>query len=118
MSVKQKRNGQVFRGEKTIYRLLKIGVCQNGSNESLHRRDLKDLSPDKLQILQDDMKNCVVLIVDEKSMCGQWMLYAVDQRCRQSRPQYSEIPFGNLSVILAGDFTQLPPVGDRALYAT
>ena len=46
------------------------------------------------------------------------MLYAVDQPCRQARPECSTLPFGGMNVLLAGDPAQLPPVGDLASYST
>jgi hypothetical protein len=41
---------------------------------------------------------------------------AIDFRLRQIRPQFQDIPFGGVSVVLFGDFGQLPPVIDSALY--
>ena len=105
-----------FVGGKTIHRLLRIGVANSGT-EGQVKRDIDDLNPDKLKELQNEMKETVALIIDEKSMCGQWMLYAIDQRCRQAKPKSADKPFGNLTMMLAGDLTQLPPVGDRSLYA-
>lgn len=49
-------------------------------------------------------------------MIGLRMLSAIDQRLREIRPQYSNVLFGGVSVILFGDFCQLPPVLDLALY--
>ena len=39
----------------------------------------------------------------------------VDRRLKNASGQY-DTPFGGFSLILTGDFAQLPPVGDRALY--
>ena len=39
----------------------------------------------------------------------------VDRRLKSASGQY-DTPFGGFLLILTGDFAQLPPVGDRALY--
>lgn len=49
-------------------------------------------------------------------MISQDMLYVVDQRLRQLKPQRQAVSFGGISVVLLGDFGQLPPVGQTALY--
>ena len=81
------------------------------------RKDLPDLGHDALQELQDHFHNCKILVIDEKSMVGLYMLYAIDKRLREIKCTNSDIPFGGISVILMGDFAQLPPVGDKPLYA-
>jgi hypothetical protein len=59
----------------------------------------------------------IYLVIDEMSMLGQKSLYWIDQRTKQITGKMKE-PFGGLSVILCGDFGQLPPVKDRALFRT
>lgn len=54
--------------------------------------------------------------MDEISMLGQNMMVWVDKRLRQVTT-HLDIPFGGISVILIGDFAQLPPVGDHPLFA-
>src|SRR3989338_560843 len=49
-----------------------------------------------------------VLIIDEVSMLGPSTLDMVDAVCRSVRRSHE--PFGGLSVMLVGDFFQLPPV--------
>ncbi len=49
-------------------------------------------------------------------MMGLRMLALVDKRLRQATAKLDS-PLGGFSVVLFGDFGQLPPVGDRPLYA-
>jgi hypothetical protein len=67
-------------------------------------------------MLQHKLKDVTYLIVDEVSMLGQNMMAWVDKRLRQAKT-HLDIPFGGISVILISDFAQLPPVGDRPLFA-
>lgn len=55
-------------------------------------------------------------IIDEMSMIGQWMLTWIDKDLRQGTGQL-DTPLGGLSLILFGDFAQLPPVGDSPLFS-
>ena len=55
------------------------------------------------------------MIIDEMSMMGLRMMAWVDKHLRQATGQM-DVPLGGMSVILFGDFGQLPPVGDRPLY--
>ena len=48
-------------------------------------------------------------------MLGQNMMAWDDKRLRQATT-HLQIPFGVISVIVIGDFSQLPPVGDRPLF--
>lgn len=49
-------------------------------------------------------------------MIGARMLFQIEQRCRKIFPAIDE-PFGGLHVYFFGDFRQLPPVKDSALYS-
>ena len=49
-------------------------------------------------------------------MIGQYYFYMIDARCRQAKPENAKLPFGGISVILMGDFAQLPPIRDSPLY--
>ena len=48
-------------------------------------------------------------------MMGKKMINMIDKRLRQASGKY-DIPFGGFLIILVGDFQQLPPVGDKAIY--
>ncbi len=54
------------------------------------------------------------IVLDEMSLCGQESLFWLDSRARQATGHNK--PFGGLSIILAGDFGQLPPVEDHAMF--
>lgn len=68
--------------------------------------------------MQQRLENVEYIIVDEKSMVGRRMLALVDMRLRQAFPEHSNKPFGGRSIILFGDFGQLPPVLDLPIYST
>lgn len=74
------------------------------------------LSPANLQALQNSLRGVLYLITDEDSMIGLRTLSWIDQRCREIYPQRSSQPFGGLSIVIAGDFYQLPPVIMKPLY--
>ena len=59
-----------------------------------------------------------ILIIDEKSMIGHSMFINIDKRLREARPNFRDQYFGGLSIILLGDWKQLPPVCDTALFNT
>ena len=82
----------------------------------IHRHNCNDLRGQTLAAMQHRWTNKKYLIVDEVSMMGQKMMEWVDKRLRQATT-LTQTPFGGLSVILIGDFAQLPPVGDRPLFA-
>ena len=76
-----------------------------------------DLQGNSLRRLQQTFENKLYLILDEMSMMGQRMMTTVDKRLRQATAQLN-VPMGGMSVILIGDFAQLPPVCDKPLFAT
>jgi ATP-dependent DNA helicase PIF1 len=49
-------------------------------------------------------------------MIGLGTMHRIDQRLRQVFPEAMDLWFGELTVLLYGDFFQLPPVMERALY--
>ena len=91
------------------------------NGETLHSaaqlliREYRELQGDSLQRLQVRLEGKSFLIVDEMSMIGHKMLSSLDNRLRAGTGKV-DIPFGGMSVILMGDFGQLPPVGDRPMY--
>jgi ATP-dependent DNA helicase PIF1 len=75
------------------------------------------LSGERLKILQNRLQGIKYVIIDEKSMVGRRMLALVDMRLRQAFPEHQNQVFGGRSVILVGDFGQLPPVLDEPMYS-
>jgi ATP-dependent DNA helicase PIF1 len=49
-------------------------------------------------------------------MMGQEVFRLVDKRLREARPHCCDQPFGGVSIVLLGDWKQLPPVADSSLY--
>ena len=96
----------LIKGE-TLHSLLMLPVDYNS---------YKSLSSDRLYDLQQKFRNIGVLILDEKSMIGQRLFHMVDMRLREIFPSKNDIFFGGLSIILIGDWKQLPPVGDSPLF--
>ncbi|KAM4061960.1 PIF1-like helicase [Hirsutella rhossiliensis] len=77
-----------------------------------------DLSPADAAALQSRLRHVKYIVIDEKSMLGLEQLARVDSRLRQAFPQRGLEFFGGVSVLLVGDFFQLPPVRQKPLYST
>src|ERR1051325_1907711 len=91
----------------TIHSALSIPISRNNF----------DLNGDNLKKLQKKLDGVEYLIIDEKSMVGRRMLALIDLRLRQAFPDHKDCVFGGRSVILVGDFGQLPPVLDEPMYS-
>ena len=70
----------------------------------------------RLVSLQEDWVGTHYLIIDEKSMIGRAALGRIDNQLRQIFPTFAESHSADFSVMLVGDFGQLPPVGDRPFF--
>ncbi|KAM4055604.1 PIF1-like helicase [Hirsutella rhossiliensis] len=77
-----------------------------------------DLPPADAAALQSRLRHVKYLVIDEKSMLGIEQLARIDSRLRQAFSQRSLEFFGGMSVLLVGDFFQLPPVRQKPLYST
>ena len=96
----------LIKGE-TLHSLLMLPIDYNSFDA---------LSSDSLYELQKKFEKIGVLIIDEKSMIGQRLLHMADMRLREIFPHRRETIFGGLSIVLIGDWKQLPPVGDSSLF--
>ena len=74
------------------------------------------LTGDQLARLQRDFKGCQILVIDEMSMLSPLRLYQIDRRLREAKPEFAQCMFGGMSVVLMGDYAQLPPVMDKSLF--
>ena len=63
----------------------------------------------------EKFKDITHIIIDEFSLLNLKMLARMDRTLRQAKQQFDK-PFGGLSIILAGDFYQLPPIEKHPLY--
>lgn len=79
-------------------------------------KDLPKLNGQALTNLQVRLKGMRMLIIDEMSMIGRRFLAAIDARLREVFPAKSREWFGGVSVCMMGDFGQLPPVMDLAMF--
>ena len=97
-------------GGRTLHSMfaLPVPLCQS----------LPPLSHEALTHLQDKLAGLKILIIDEMSMVGRRFLGALDTRLRQVFPERHGEWFGGISVVMMGDFGQLPPVLDLPMYST
>lgn len=89
---------------QTIHSWAGIGI-----RRTLSRYDLDEISQKKNVV--DRVVHAKVLIIDEVSMLSADTLSMVDQVCKEVR--LDDRPFGGLTLVLVGDFFQLPPVEAR-----
>ena len=62
------------------------------------------------------MQGVHYIIIDEKSMVGRRLLSRMDSRLREAFADSQDEYFGGCSILMFGDFGQLPPVGDIPIY--
>jgi ATP-dependent DNA helicase PIF1 len=118
LALQAERPNPVFRAAPTRIAAFNI----NGKTlHSLLRLPIKnrqaDLSPSTLQALQLHFRYRRFLIINEKSMIDLKTLSLIDDCLRAILPHNATTPFGGISVLLCGDFFQLPLVGGQALYS-
>ncbi|RYC77871.1 hypothetical protein BFJ63_vAg19255, partial [Fusarium oxysporum f. sp. narcissi] len=107
-----------------IWRVAPTGVASNQimgiTLHSLLRlpvdRAFTELSPADANAVQNKLRDVRYLVIDEKSMLGLRQLSWIDKRLRQVFPGRATEFFGGMSIILVGDFFQLPPVANKPLY--
>ena len=93
---------------RTLHSLLHLPV----------RGDFKEMEGNNLQKMQEELSPIKYVIIDEMSMVGRKVFGMIDRRLRQAFPCKSQVVFGGCSILLFGDFGQLPPVMDLPLYTT
>ena len=76
----------------------------------------ESLPSDRLLQLQQKFNDIGILVIDEKSMIGQKLFHMVHMRLTEIYPERREEVFGGLSIVLIGDWKQLPPVADSSLF--
>jgi ATP-dependent DNA helicase PIF1 len=106
-----------------ILRVAPTGIAAfNIHGSTLHQalsipvRGRLKLTPQQRLLLQGRLEPIKYIILDEKSMVGRKLLSKVDSRLQDGFPLGQDDTFGGCSVLLFGDFGQLPPVGDIPLF--
>ena len=71
----------------------------------------------KLKKIRQELEGVKFILIDEFGLLGQKHFATIDYNLRQAAiGQNQKEPFGGWSIIMFGDFTQLPPVFDEKLY--
>ena len=67
--------------------------------------------------LRSKLSELCVVIIDEISMVSNLLLLYIHQRLVEVFASSSDLPFAGISIIVFGDFYQLPPIQQRTIYA-
>ena len=111
--------------DEIVMRAAPTGVAANGiQGSTLHSLlplpvlnvVFDQLSPQDMGAMQNRLRYLKYLVIDEKSMISLKTMGFIDSRLHQIFPGNNE-PFGGISLILMGDFYQLPLVRGKALYS-
>ena len=90
---------------QTIHSLFNIPVLNQ----------LPRLQGKSLMELQKKFEDVKLIALDEKSMVGQHLFNKINKRLKQATGR-EDLPFGGITMIIMGDWNQLPPIGDSSLY--
>ena len=96
---------------RTIHDLLKLDIRDGYFDHQ------QDLTGPRLALLQHDFQDSHILVLDEKGMIGLGRMSQIHRRLCQAKPHSSDLPFGGMTIMLAGDLRQLPAVKDLPLYS-
>ena len=88
----------------TIHSLLRLPI----------QKKIEPMAAGPLQSLQARLADTRYLIIDEKSMISPKTLYHTNYRLQEAFA--NTVDFGGMSILLFGDFWQLPPVLEHPLY--
>ena len=89
----------------TVHSALSLNQHKKGDTNGKTRRDLTAM-----------WEGVDFFFIDEISMIGCKMLYQISEALIEAKGNTS--PFGGINLIVAGDFAQLPPVGESRLTAS
>jgi hypothetical protein len=78
-------------------------------------RAFTDLSSADANTIQKKLRDVRYLVSNEKSILGLRQLSWIDKRLRQVFPARAAEFFSGISIILVGDFFQLPPITNKPL---
>ena len=93
-------------GGTTAHSLVNIAI-------NLENDDMRDMSE-----VEDDLALVNYIFIDELSLIGAVLLARLHKRlCAAKHTDPTTSLFGNVNMIFAGDFAQLPPVGETPLYS-
>ncbi|XP_078677726.1 uncharacterized protein LOC144914113 [Branchiostoma floridae x Branchiostoma belcheri] len=98
-------------GGSTLHKALKLPVQHRNKYDSFK------LSDQNLHQMRYTWSEVKFFLVDEISMCGYFTFQQINQRLNEIMNTPDEY-FGNLNVILIGDFYQLKPVNQPYVFAT
>ena len=76
----------------------------------------QSLSHDRLNTLHNRLSRRALVITDEVSMVGSYMLLEIHKHLQQIKGASDDVTFGNVSILAVGDLYQLPPVGQSPLF--
>ena len=93
----------------TLHTMLKFPI------KTFVKKEVAPLSGISLKHLQTEFEKVELIVIDEKSMIGLYMLYMIDARLKEIK--CCNESFGGISIIIMGDFAQLPPVKDQPMFA-
>ena len=75
------------------------------------------LSDKRRSSLREKLSEIKVIIIDEISMVSNKLLLYIHQRLSEIVGSINDAPFAGISIIVCGDFYQLPPIQQRPVYA-
>ncbi len=88
-------------GGRTFHSFFSLGILQGGADQVIEKAV-------KNSGLRSRLRNLKTLVIDEISMLSREAFDTAERIARQVR--HSDLPWGGVRMIAAGDFAQLPPI--------